>query len=180
MFSDPSPMDAAAAAPVPLLAPGTVLAREQDAGGGRTTEAHAATIRLQPWEPDSPYARRLRSAPADQLYPLYLDERDSHAASTAFYLDVADLLLQRERRDEALRVLSNLAELELENRHVLRVLGYRLMQAKAYPLAVQVFRQVAQRGAWVDAPTSTATNGEMEDRVLARARELRSQSAGVR
>ena len=103
-----------------------------------------ATIRLQPWEPDSPYARRLRAAPADQLYPLYLDERDSHAASTAFYLDVADLLLQRERRDEALRVLSNLAELELENRHVLRVLGYRLMQAKAYPLAVQVFRQVLE------------------------------------
>ncbi len=57
---------------------------------------------------------------------------------------MADLLLQRERRDEALRVLSNLAELELENRHVLRVLGYRLMQAKAYPLAVQVFRQVLE------------------------------------
>ena len=78
------------------------------------------------------------------MYALYLDERDSHAASTAFYLDVADLLLQRGRRDEALRVLSNLAELELENRHVLRVLGYRLMQAKAYPLAVQVFRQVLE------------------------------------
>ncbi|MEF9978998.1 MAG: VIT domain-containing protein, partial [Thermomonas sp.] len=31
-----------------------------------------ATIRLQPWEPDSPYARRLRDAPADQLYALYL------------------------------------------------------------------------------------------------------------
>jgi len=109
-----------------------------------TSGAQAATIRLQPWEPDSPYARRLRDAPADQLYALYLDERDTHASSTAFYLDVADLLLQRGSRDEALRVLSNLAELELENRHILRVLGYRLMQAKAYPLAVQVFRQVLE------------------------------------
>ena len=108
------------------------------------TSAPQATIRLQPWEPDSPYARRLRDAPADQLYALYLDERDSHASSTAFYLDVADLLLRRGRRDEALRVLSNLAELQLENRHVLRVLGYRLMQAKAYPLAAQVFRQVLE------------------------------------
>ncbi|QIL21742.1 DUF2135 domain-containing protein [Thermomonas sp. HDW16] len=104
--------------------------------------AGGAVIRLQPWEPDSPYARRLRDASADQLYTLYLDERDSHADSTAFYLDVADLLLQRGQRGLALRVLSNLAELQLENRHVLRVLGYRLMQAKEYARAVQVFRQV--------------------------------------
>ena len=127
---------------VALLAPGTV--RERDDRPSESADAPEATIRLQPWEPDSPYARRLRDAPADQLYTLYLDERDSHAGSTAFYLDVADLLLQRGRRDEALRVLSNLAELELENRHVLRVLGYRLMQAKAYPLAVQVFRRVLE------------------------------------
>lgn len=100
------------------------------------------SIRLQAWAPDSPYARRLRDAKADELYPLYLDERDSHADSTAFYLDVADLLLQKGRRAQALRVLSNLAELKLENRHVLRVLGYRLMQAKDYARAVQVLREV--------------------------------------
>lgn len=101
-----------------------------------------ATIRLQAWAPDSPYAKRLRAAPADQIYAVYLDERDSHANSTAFYLDVADLLLQKGRNAEAMRVLSNLAELELDNRHVLRVLGYRLMQAKQWMAAVQVFRQV--------------------------------------
>jgi tetratricopeptide (TPR) repeat protein len=39
-------------------------------------------------------------------------------------------------------VLSNLAELELENRHVLRILGYRLLQAGAPQLAVPVFEQV--------------------------------------
>jgi Ca-activated chloride channel homolog len=72
----------------------------------------------------------------------YLDERDSHAGSTAFYLDVADLLLRKGRRAEALRVLSNLAELDLENRHILRVLGYRLMQAKDWTRAVEVFREV--------------------------------------
>lgn len=53
-------------------------------------------------------------------------------------------------------------------------------QLRSDGVRVQIFRQVSQRGAWVDAPTSAATNSEMEDRVLARARELRSQSAGVR
>jgi hypothetical protein len=51
-------------------------------------------------------------------------------------------------------------------------------QLRSDGVRVQVFRQVLERGGqWVDAPVSTATNSEMEDKVLARARELRSQSA---
>jgi Ca-activated chloride channel family protein len=111
------------------------IAPQDDAGRG-------VAIRLQAWAPDSPYARRLRDAKAEDLYALYLDEKDSHADSTAFHLDVADLLLKKNRRDEALRVLSNLAEMKLENRHVLRVLGYRLMQAGDWPHAVAVLREV--------------------------------------
>ena len=51
-------------------------------------------------------------------------------------------------------------------------------QLRSDGVRVQVFRQVSRGNQWVDAPASTATNSEMEDRVLARARELRSQSAG--
>ena len=104
--------------------------------------ARHASIALQPWQPDSPYARRLRAAPAEQVYRLYLDERDSHAASTAFYLDVADVLEEKGQHALALRVLSNLAELDLENRHILRVLGYRLLQANEPALALPVFERV--------------------------------------
>ena len=111
-------------------------------GADANAAGQGVSIQLQAWAPDSPYARRLRGAKAEDLYAVYLDERDSHADSTAFYLDVADLLLQKGRRAEALRVLSNLAELKLENRHVLRVLGYRLIQAKDYARAVEVFREV--------------------------------------
>lgn len=125
-----------------VMVTGTRLSPQELAEGGVGRNDRIATIQLQPWQPDSPYARRLRAAKPDGIYALYLDERDSRASSTAFYLDVADLLLEKGRRAEALRVLSNLAELDLENRHVLRVLGYRLMQAEAWPLAVQVFRQV--------------------------------------
>lgn len=50
-------------------------------------------------------------------------------------------------------------------------------QLRSDGVRVQVFRQVLERGQWQDAPVSTATNSEMEDKVLARARELRSQSA---
>ena len=107
-------------------------------------EGRGVTIALQAWKPDSPYAARLRKAAPDQAYAIYLDERDGYAASTAFYLDVADVLLEKKQRALALRVLSNLAELDLENRHILRVLGYRLLQADEPGLAVPVFERVAR------------------------------------
>lgn len=50
-------------------------------------------------------------------------------------------------------------------------------QLRSDGVRVQVFRQTLQNGQWVDSPVSAGTNSEMEDKVLARARELRSQSA---
>lgn len=64
--------------------------------------------------------------------------------------------------------------------------GNERFRAQAYVLGrqlrsdgvrVQVFRQTLERGQWLDSPVSAATNSELEDKVLARARELRSQSA---
>jgi hypothetical protein len=138
----PPPPSAPPPPPPPAPMEMMVAADAAAVGGSANAAGEGVSIRLQPWAPDSEYARRLRAAKPEDLYALYLDERDSHAGSTAFYLDVADLLLQKGRRGEALRVLSNLAELRLENRHVLRVLGYRLMQAQDYPRAVEVFREV--------------------------------------
>jgi hypothetical protein len=51
-------------------------------------------------------------------------------------------------------------------------------QLRSDGVRVQVFRQQLRGNQWVDVPASAALNAEMEDRVLARARELRSQSAG--
>jgi Ca-activated chloride channel homolog len=118
-------------------------ARSSD-GSEQESPANSGAIRiaLQAWQPESPYGRRLREAAADRVYTLYLDERDSHANSVAFYLDVADVLFEKGQHDLALRVLSNLAELQLENRHILRVLAYRLVQAEQPALAVPIFEKV--------------------------------------
>jgi hypothetical protein len=43
-------------------------------------------------------------------------------------------------------------------------------------IRITIFRQVLQSGQWVDAQVSPVTVGEIEGRVLARARELRTQS----
>ena len=105
-------------------------------------EAAAGAITMKRWSSNAPYVARMKAASNEQLYAVYLDERPSWSGSSAFYLGVADMMFERGQRDLGLRVLSNLAELELENRHVLRILGYRLMQAGAPHLALPVFEQV--------------------------------------
>ncbi len=104
----------------------------------------STTIRLQKWQPDSPVAARLRSAAAADAYRIYLDEKSGHAQSTAFFLDAADVLFDKGQPALAMRVLSNLAEMDLENRHILRVLGYRLMQARQPAVAIPVLRKVLE------------------------------------
>ncbi|MCD9028268.1 DUF2135 domain-containing protein [Luteimonas sp. BDR2-5] len=143
-------------APAPASAPSRTLRRQAAAtlmpqapmtatdAGADDTAPTGASIRLRPWQSDAPGARRLRQAPPAQVYARYLDERDADADAqgTAFYLDAADVLLHGGQTELALRVLSNLSELDLDNPHILRVLAYRLMEADRADLALPLLEQV--------------------------------------
>ncbi|WP_431287415.1 VIT domain-containing protein [Roseateles chitinivorans] len=101
-------------------------------------------IALRPWQPNEVYAQRLKSAADKDLYAIYLDEKPSYLRSSAFFLDVADRLIERRQTALGLRVLSNLAEMDLGNRQLLRILAYRLKQAgrprDAIPILEEVLR----------------------------------------
>lgn len=99
-------------------------------------------ISLKKWRSDAPYIARMNAASADTIYAIYLDEKPSYENSSAFFLDAADMLMEKGEHDLALRVLSNLVEMDLENTHVLRILGYRLLQANAPDSAIPVFEKV--------------------------------------
>jgi hypothetical protein len=51
-------------------------------------------------------------------------------------------------------------------------------QLRVDGVRVSIYRQVQQGGTWVDAPVTSNTASEIENKVLARARELRAQSLG--
>ncbi|MES2899287.1 MAG: VIT domain-containing protein [Pseudomonadota bacterium] len=142
---------AAAPAKAAMRAAGAAdeLARVEVTGSSIRREAGAPAaapqkmaMSLKKWVPNAPYLRRLKEAPAERMYQAYLDQKPDYANSTAFFFDAADALMQAGQRELSLRVLSNLAEMELENRAALRILGYRLLQAGAPQLAVPVFEQV--------------------------------------
>ena len=120
------------------------MASEMAGASDSMASAINATIQLKKWEPDAPYATRMRNAAGDNVYRVYLDERPGYLNSTAFFLDAADILFDKKQPALAVRVLTNLAEMDLENRHILRILGYRLLQANRPALAIPVFRKVLE------------------------------------
>ncbi len=159
------PQEAPAAAPAPTAARlATTAAAKSSADAA---DAAPATIQLKKWTPDAPYAERLRKADAKDLYAVYLDERPDFSRSTAFFLDAADIFFERGQPALALRILSNLAEMDLENRHILRILGYRLLQAKQPALAVPVLARVLELApnepqSWRDLGLARAQNGQLQ------------------
>ena len=105
------------------------------AGGG------GATITIQPWNPDSPYLKKL--ADAKDPYAEYLAQRKEHGSAPAFYMDCADWFFKKGDAKCAIlawRILSNMAEFKLEDAAVWRSMGWRLREAGQYDAAVLCFR----------------------------------------
>ena len=110
----------------------TTLARAKKAGATTRPAQTTISIALTPAAGASAALKRLQAARPDEWTRIYLDERRANEASVGFFLDAAEFFLakgDRENRAFGLRALSNLAELDLQNRQVLRLLAYRLQQA---------------------------------------------------
>ena len=132
-----------------------------------TSTPVVASIQLKKWQSDALYAQRLRETSPEQMYRVYLDERPSYLISTAFFLDAADIFIERGQAELGLRILSNLAEMNLENRAILRILAYRLLQAKQIKLALPVLQQVLalspnEPQSWRDLGLAYAEDGQYQ------------------
>jgi Flp pilus assembly protein TadD len=168
--------DLPAATPVPST-PASEASADRAAGRAvaksarrEAADAQAIVVRLKRWTPDAPYIAKLRQAPPETLYDAYLAERAQYASSSAFFLDAADELFERGQRALAVRVLSNLAELDLGNRHLLRILGARLMQAGEVAAALPVLRRVLELApdepqSWRDLGLAYAADGQCQPAV---------------
>ena len=141
----PAPaMRAMAAAPM-AMEDGAVAMEEVrlDRAAEPTTASPAARTAIQAWTPSAPYLDDLRKAAKGKAYETYLTLRKTFGDAPGFYMDCADFFAT-ELKDKAtaVTVLSNLAELELENRQVLRILGYKLRFFGELESAEQIFRKV--------------------------------------
>lgn len=117
------------------------MARRAKSGNGG---AAAAAIQIKAWNPDVPYLKKIRKAKSPAArYKAYLKERAEWAQSPAFFLDCADAFLNADDPQLGIRILSNLAEMRIEDVPLLRVFAWRLQQAGALDMAIVQLRRIA-------------------------------------
>ena len=113
--------------------------KKDKAKSGKSAEGG---IELQKWDPKTPYLAELKKTPKKELYSAYIRLKAKYAKSSSFYLDVADFFIGKQEKELGLRILSNIAEMELQNHQLLRILGHRLAQLNYLNLSALVFEEV--------------------------------------
>lgn len=114
---------------------------------GSTTSSNVAergSLRVKAWDPKSPYMKRIKTVPLTQAYRVYLEERKKYASQPSFYLDVSDYLIFKKQYAAGIRVLSNIAELDMENHSLLRIVAQRFLQLGEKKLALALFKHLIE------------------------------------
>jgi tetratricopeptide (TPR) repeat protein len=117
---------------------------KKDDRDSRFGEAKSPSIAIKQWDPDVPYLKAMREAgkDADAAYSIYLKQRAQYLSSPAFYFDCADYLLHAGHTRLGVRVLTNVAELKLEDAQLLRIVAHRLNQLGQRDLAIDMFERI--------------------------------------
>jgi tetratricopeptide (TPR) repeat protein len=122
-----------------------------DAGGENGSAAAPSTsnnqtvsgeIEMATQDLNGPYMGALRKAKDDELYQTYLELKQEYGKTPTFFLDASDYFAERKMPELALRILSNIAEMELENHELMRVLAHRLEQLRLHDLAILSYEEV--------------------------------------
>lgn len=113
---------------------------EKKSKGGDAGSA-SASMTVQRWDPQTPYLAAIKGTALKDQYATYLQQRDQYAASPGFYLDCAGYFIIKQPQI-GLRILSNLAEMKIEDVALLRVYAWRLQEAGQLDRAEEILEQV--------------------------------------
>ena len=128
-------------------APAPITAATSPASVDETPASPTASVSIKPWMPNAPYLKALDEALAaglDQAHDAYFEQRLEYRISPSFFLDCAGWFASNGDEEFGLRVLTNLAELRIEDAALLRVMAWRLREAGKLEDALVVLRRIAR------------------------------------
>ncbi|OWU91197.1 MULTISPECIES: VIT domain-containing protein [unclassified Flavobacterium] len=106
--------------------------------------SNSGVVQTKSWNPDRLYLKALAKAPKEKQYDLYLELRKAQERNPSFYFDVAHFFYNQGDVKKALLIISNIADLGLENHQLYKTLTYTLRQWKDYNDTVFTAKQVAK------------------------------------
>ena len=100
-------------------------------------------VELKGWNPDTPYLKVLKEIKDNKLaYLKYIELREKYGKSPSFYVDVADFFKSRKAEELAIQILTNVAEIDLDNYELLKALAYKFEEYKLYKYAVYIYKEI--------------------------------------
>jgi len=107
----------------------------------KTSRIAQPVIRRTPIKQENEYSSKL-TGKAEEDYAIYLELRPDYINTPTFYFDMADWFFRLNDKEKALRILTAVAELEIENASLLRLIGYRLKEYQEYNLETYICKKV--------------------------------------
>jgi tetratricopeptide (TPR) repeat protein len=107
-----------------------------------TETRQIAKIRLPGIQSDKEYMQQIRSA--NDPYSSYLALRETYMGTPGFYFDVSDFFYEKNQTEKGLLILSNLADLDIENAELFKTLAYRLKEKGAYKHELYITQKVRE------------------------------------
>lgn len=119
-------------------------AKADDATNKKTEDEKNVRIEVKPWTPERSYLKAMASASKEKKYATYLSLRAGYMNTPSFYFDMASWFFQQKDSANGNLILSNLAELDMENHELYKLLGFKLKETGRYQEEVFVYRKVLQ------------------------------------
>ena len=117
-----------------------------------TTKAHAnnhqpvqnSSITIAYQTPDADYLKTIQKTDKAAKYSKYLELRQAFSGNPVYYFNVADYFIKTGNTELGLRILSNLAELDLGSYELYKMLGYKLKQLGDVDGELYAFKKVTE------------------------------------
>lgn len=110
-----------------------------------STEKSKVKITLIDVESTAEYMKDFQNLQsAEVIYQKYLESRAKHEKQVSYYFDVSKLLFKKGDRVLSLKVLSTLAELDLENEELYKTISYLLKQRGNYDKELWITKKILE------------------------------------
>lgn len=105
-------------------------------------KGNSVESKIKKWEPDNAEFKSLLEKAPHESYAYYLELKGSNKMNAVFYSDAARVFMKNNMKNTALRVLSNLSELQYDDHEMLKVWANTLMNWKDFDAAVSVYNEI--------------------------------------
>ena len=120
--------------------------RKGQSGNGSSAYESPGNGTFTAWKADirTDYLDKLKATPSAGQYTLYLQLRKDYRQTPLFYFNTAGFFLAAGNKALGLRILSNIAELDVENYELYKLLGYKLKQLGETEAACSIFKKILE------------------------------------